>query len=531
VRPDPITHFDAFCYLGRHMRLYHGQPESAEALLAAMDHFGIHEALAVDPLAAESNPMAGNQRIIERTRGHARLHPAWAGLMTQSRELPPPGELVAQMRELAVGTLFLFYRQFDIRLADWGLDDLLAELEAARVPVFLSAYSSREPGRIDATDWEGVVGVCRRFPDLPVVVTEGRVYKSQRAVYAALAACPNLRVDASALWLHRRIEFISREFGPQRLLWSSYLPMRNPGGALMQLDYSDLPEDELRLIAAGNLRQLLSWNPSIRFVGEEVQLPEPTETLQRAARERVDLSRERFHDCHGHIGRCSPHHVVEDMPSDLVREMDRFGIQTCCVFSLEGVMGDETYGNERVAEAVRQYPDRFVGFTLVNPNRGERALLEELARGREMGLRGVKLICDYQGYPSEGPLVEVACQFAHQHHLLILNHNWGSAGQIRRLCETYPNACFIAGHSTTAYGEVTRVVANLYICTCPCVDWGYAERLVGIYGADRLLFGSDLTDLPIGWGMGQILYANLSEPDKRKLLGANLETLLKRYSQ
>ena len=526
-----ITHFDAFCCLGRHLRLGEGEPERAGELLSAMDHFGIHEALVLDPLAVEANPMAGNRRIVERTKGHPRLHPAWAGLMTHSRELPPPRELVAEMRELGVGALFLFYRQFDIRLEEWGIDDLLDELQRARVPVFLCPNSARDPWRIDATDWDNVVRICGRFPELPVVVTEGRIYKSQRAVYAALAACPNLKVDASALWLHGRIEFICREFGAEHLVWGSYLPMRSPGGALMQLDYSDISEEELRLIAGGAMRHLLSWNESVDFVGEQVELPEPMDALHRAARERLSLREERFYDCHGHIGRCSPHHVVEDGPSDFVREMDKFGVQVCCVFSLEGVFGDETYGNDEVAAAVRQHPERFVGFTLVNLNHGERLVREELERGMGMGMRGVKLICDYHGYPTEGPLVDIACRFADEHGQFILNHNWGSAEQIRRLCQTYPNACFIAGHSTDGYGQVTKAVGNLFICTCPCVDWSYTERLVEIYGADRLLFGSDLTDLPIGWGMGQIVYARIPESGKRRVLGENLRVLLDRYGR
>ena len=213
-----ITHFDACCYVGRSVHMPAGTPETAEALLGEMDHFGIHEALVVDYLARETNPMAGNERIVARTKDHPRLHPAWVGLMTHTRELPPPAELVANMREQSVGALFLFYGQYDIRLSDWGVDDLLGPLAEARVPLFLCPSDWREPGKVNATDWEGVVGVCRRFPDLPVVVTESRIYKSQRAVYAAMAACENLKLDISALWLHKRVEFICREFGPDRLV-------------------------------------------------------------------------------------------------------------------------------------------------------------------------------------------------------------------------------------------------------------------------------------------------------------------------
>jgi len=525
-----IKYFDACCYLGRGVRMPAGRPETADELLAAMDHYGIHEALVLDALSRDANPIAGNRRIIERTRDHPRLHPAWAGLMTHSGEQPPPRELVARMREAGVGALFLFYRQFGIALDDWGADDLLEALAESHVPVFLCPADWRQPGTMDATDWSNVVRICRRFPELPVVVTEHRIYRSQRALYAALAACPNLKVDVSALWLHKRVEFICKEFGPERLVWGSQLPERNPGVPLMQINYSDISETELALIAGGNMRKLLSWNENIRFAGDDIGFAEPVDSLHGAARERAPLAGQEFYDCHGHIGRCTPHHVVEDTPADLVREMDKFGIRTCCVFSLEGVFGDETYGNDVVAEAVRQFPDRFVGFTLLNPNHGEELMRREMERGLELGMRGIKLITTYHHYPLEGPLIDVACAFAHEHGHFILNHNWGSADQIERLCRTYRNACFITGHATAAYADVTKRVENLFICTCPLLAWGQTEAHVKLYGADRLLFGSDLSDLPIAWGMAQIIYARIPESDKRKILGENLKALLRTYA-
>ena len=526
---DNITYFDACCYVGRHVHMREGQPETVEETLAAMDHFGIHEALVVDTLAREANPMAGNQRILERAGDHPRLHPAWAGLMSHSREMPPPRDLVAQMRQEGVGALFLFYGQFDIRLDEWGIDDLLVVLEESAVPLFLCPNNWRQGPAVDATDWTNVVRICQRFPALPVVITEHRIYKSQRALYAALEACPNLMVDVSCLWLHRRIEFICQHFGVERLVWGSQLPERDPSAVLMQVNYSDVSHEELAMIASGNMWRLLSWNENIQFVGDTVKLPEPIDSLHRAARERLSLRREEFYDCHGHIGWCSPHHVVEDTLDDLVREMDKFGIRKCCVFGLEGVFGDETYTNDEAARAVRRYPDRFVGFTLLNLNHGERLLRAEMERGLTLGLQGIKLINQYHGHPTESPLIDIVCEFAHKHRLLILNHHWGSASQIGRLCGTYPNACFITGHSTDAYADVIVNVDNLYVCTCPVNRWGDVEKFVKLYGPDRLMFGSDLTDLPIGWGMGPVFYAKIHEEDKRNILGRNMEELFRRH--
>ena len=91
-----ISYFDACCYLGRHVHMRQGQPETADEIIAAMGHFGIHEALVVDVLSREVNPMAGNKRILQRTKDCPRLHPAWAGLMSHSCEFPPPRDFVCR---------------------------------------------------------------------------------------------------------------------------------------------------------------------------------------------------------------------------------------------------------------------------------------------------------------------------------------------------------------------------------------------------------------------------------------------------
>ena len=158
-------------------------------------------------------------------------------------------------------------------------------------------------------------------------------------------------------------------------------------------------------------------------------------------------------------------------------------------------------------------------------------MLAELERSAALGLRGVKLIASYQGYPTEGPMIDVACQWAHERRQIILNHNWGSAAQLERLVTTYPDACFIAGHSAGNYQDVTKRVGNLYICTCPFMVWGCTEQYVRRYGAERLLFGSDLSDLPIAWGLAPIFSAKISEREKRLILGGNLKRLMERYSR
>ncbi len=523
-----LSYFDCCCTLGRSLRTNEAQPITPAVLLAEMDHFGIHEALVLDSISIGNAAAVGNARILETTAAHPRLHPAWTAMLPHSRELPAPADLVAQMREHAVAALWLFYGQFNLPLEEWSCGELLAALEDAGCPLFLCPSDLMEPGRIDCTDWRGVVTLARAFPQLPIVVTEERIYRSHRGLYEALATCPNLKIDLSALWLAGRVEFITREFGADRLVWGSHLPDRTPSSMKMQLDYADISDDDHALIAGGNMRNLLCWNPSITFA-DDVALPAPIDPLHAAARDRVHLTSESFYDCHGHIGWGDPYHVNIDPPEAVVAEMDRLGVRKTFVFGMQ-LLGDVRFGIDEVASVIRQFPDRFVGLSMVNPYNGEQQMLDDLAYGESLGNQGIKLMLNsYGAYDVEGPLVDVCCKWASERGQFILSHYWGSPERLRQLCLDSPDATIIVGHTYGGFVDVFRECPNVFMCTCPLHGWRMAEQFVEMYGADRMMFGSDLMDLPIAWGLGQILYARISEAEKRLILGENLLALMKAH--
>jgi len=166
--------FDARAKIGRHTKYTTDDvsPWSAEHLLADMDHHGVAEAIVLDCLSAESSPKDGNPRILEVVKNEPRLHPAWVALPPGTDELPAPDEMLRRMRENKVVAVYLEPNQHAFPLSDWCVDELLAPLEEAGVPLFITPDEiSRSGLKVDQTDWPAVVELCRRFPQLPVIVS------------------------------------------------------------------------------------------------------------------------------------------------------------------------------------------------------------------------------------------------------------------------------------------------------------------------------------------------------------------------
>jgi len=523
-----LRFLDAHCVLGRHGHWRAPQPATAPELLSVMDHYGIAGALVTDCLSRETDAAAGNARVLELTRGQPRLLPAWVLVPSASGETCAPGRLVAEMRRAGVKAAFLCPGTYAHGLEHWEVDDTLAALAEARVPVFIAGEEGYpgwgDPGGADALDVDAVLRMAQRHPTLPIVMTAFRFRRSCRRIWQAMQAARNLYIELSGYWLYRPIEFLCKHVGPERLLFGTRLPVFDPAAATTTVRYAEVAARALELVAGENLRRLLCWDGE---VWQELSPPPlaPVDCFHRIALERGDLKGQGFMDCHGHLGQYHHYRVPEGSPAELVREMERLGVEAACLFSLSGVSGDDAYGNDLVIEAQRRYPSRIVGFAFPGTFRPVEDFTAEIERCLAAGLRGIKL------YTGEAELLEAACRIADRERLLVLNHGWGDAEFLLDLARRYPRACFVQGHTTTAYTEVTRQVDNVYICTCPLIAFGDTERYVRAYGADRLLFGSDISDLPVQWGLGPILHARIGEEEKRAILGGNLRRLLATHSR
>ncbi|MGQ4892432.1 MAG: amidohydrolase family protein, partial [Candidatus Njordarchaeia archaeon] len=57
--------------------------------------------------------------------------------------------------------------------------------------------------------------------------------------------------------------------------------------------------------------------------------------------------------------------------------------------------------NTYVAELVRKYPDKFIGFGSINPRRKKKHIKERILRIKELNLKGIKLIPTLQFFDPE----------------------------------------------------------------------------------------------------------------------------------
>jgi predicted TIM-barrel fold metal-dependent hydrolase len=240
-------------------------------------------------------------------------------------------------------------------------------------------------------------------------------------------------------------------------------------------------------------------------------------------------------DCHGHIGPHSRYYVPNDDVDSMVRLMDSVGIDRLCTDSLTAVEGDYKRGNDMTAAAVAKHSERLIGRGCINPNYPDDMEAECRRCFEQLGMKVMKLHCSWHGKKVDDPAYRPAIEYAAAHSIPILAHLRSQAEQSKayaELAQQFSTTAFIIAHATepNALDSVVENcvgVENVYFdLTGYPMCFRSVERLVSGVGGDRVLYGSDIAWLNLPYELGAVLFADISDEDREKILGLNMARLL-----
>src|SRR5262245_9273877 len=248
-------------------------------------------------------------------------------------------------------------------------------------------------------------------------------------------------------------------------------------------------------------------------------------------------------DCHAHLH----HHsrpTWKDDDRKLIEAGDRLGIDQFCCSILTPRRPATAEGfrdcNRWVADAMKRFPGRVLGYCYVNPGHTRDALEEVRRCVEDRGFVGVKLYNEYRCTdPVVFPVVELAIELrvpilhhaGHSHYFVAEQPHISDGARLAELSRRYPEAMLICAHICGGGDwewtiRALRNAPSVFLDTSGSVtDDGVVEMAAKILGADRLLFGCDMS---MTASAGRILGAEIPPRDKTRILGENMQRILKR---
>lgn len=230
-------------------------------------------------------------------------------------------------------------------------------------------------------------------------------------------------------------------------------------------------------------------------------------------------------DTHAHLGQNEPFIIIDSSSESMLACKDRMGIDLTALSSLPSTIGGWTRGNDQVIDAVQKYPDRFYGYITINAH-DPKSVLPECERCWDGGCRGLKLHTG-QGPNYDHPAIQPALEFANDKGCPILCHVWGTElDHMEPLMRQYHNSTWILAHAGCTerekYARVALAHDNAVIETCysRCPK-GLVEYFIDQGLEDKTIWGSDANFYASTHQFGRVLFAEVSEDVKKKLLCDN----------
>jgi uncharacterized protein len=528
--------FDSSVYLGP-------WPSNAEtfpdvnSLVNTLDRLNIHSALVNHTLAWQHNPHYGNCLLMDEIREHPQLEACWGltpGPALESYDgLPGLEKALVQNKIRAIR---LFPKDHVIALNQWMTGDFFDLLNKLHLVVFLDADQVFvQVGRYDydANRFSAIKEICQSYPHIALVINRTG-YRPYQSLVQLMQQCNNLYLDLSYLATHQGVEDIVQKFGSERLLFGTSLPFVEAGGALTRLIYAGIPEEAKQDIAGQNLENLLQKAKTSPLYQNRKD--------DQAAKVNNQMPKHSYHviDAHGHMGPYFKFHIPQNDSDGMIRAMDAAGVEIACISSHLAISGDWKRGNLETLAAVRKHQTRLKGHVVINPNHPLDIKFELNRFILDEGFIAIKIIPDTHLKSVLDRDYEPMWQFAAEHKVMVLSHTFHGSPYddpqlFAEIAERHPEVNVLIVHSGALIEgfegaiRLAQKYSNLYLdISGSFITSHWIERLINEAGDEKVVYSSDLPFIDIRYGLGKVLYSQLSEYQKSRLLRDNIIQITKR---
>ncbi len=238
-------------------------------------------------------------------------------------------------------------------------------------------------------------------------------------------------------------------------------------------------------------------------------------------------------DAHNHVGGPDRGDGARQSPEEIIAKMNKAGIDKAVIFPFNEINPGVSFSkaNDGIASAARKYPDRLVGFARLDPNFGEKALLELERAINKLGLRGVKLHPSSQNFSLDNPHVLRIIQRASELRIPVIFDSGKPLSppeKIGTLAKKAPSAKIIMAHMQgPKYLETTEKFGNVYLGTTGMFNMSKLQEALQRLGAKKLIAGSDSPYIEQEREIKKFdLIPEIKEREKALILGENMRKLL-----
>ncbi len=222
--------------------------------------------------------------------------------------------------------------------------------------------------------------------------------------------------------------------------------------------------------------------------------------------------------------------------STLLSEAENNGVKHCLIFSVATTPHQVHSINRFIADTAEKSGGLMTGLGALHPDSED--IKGDIEKIKALGLKGVKMHPDFQRFKIDDPKCNKIYELCEGTLPIMLHtgdtrYDYSGPERMKTVLERFPNLTVIGAHfgGWSCWKEAAMKLSgykNFYVDCSSSFDWLTSEdsaELVRMYGADKVMFGSDFPMWSIGEELERFFAMGLSEEENRKILYENAAEL------
>lgn len=244
-------------------------------------------------------------------------------------------------------------------------------------------------------------------------------------------------------------------------------------------------------------------------------------------------------DAHMHMGMMPNYYLPDGGFKPALKLMDDLGIDYGMQMHMSGFMQMPEYAFHESERIFQDSNNRIFYGLIFDPNNSSESLSWIKKSMKSEGCVCIKIHPSLHQVYADDSSYHVIWQFAQDQHKPIVSHTWAisdynptqkfsTPDHFVTYLEKYPDVQLVMGHGGGRYEghklavEIAKTHPNVMLDTSGDVNiYGLLKYQVDAIGAERIVFGSDTNMMDPRGTMGKILAADISETQKKLILGDN----------
>lgn len=246
-------------------------------------------------------------------------------------------------------------------------------------------------------------------------------------------------------------------------------------------------------------------------------------------------------DSHCHMGPWYNYYFPKAEIEDMMHDADIIGVEKMCIAPHASISCDYKLGNSQVYDAICKYPKRVYGLLTLNPNFPEEFENEFNRYYKMEQFIGVKIHPSLCKYPVDGSNLFLAYEKIRKLGGYVLTHSWEegpfcSTDSCENVIRAFPEVPFVLAHAAGTNVGVSKAInlankyENAYLDTSGFeFSDTWIEEVISKIDETKVFFGSDCPFHDLRGGISRILFSNLEDHTKEKVLSGNFNRMLLKY--